>query len=79
MATITIRDVPDEVCEVLRCRAERAGQSLETYLRDRIVAIARRPATKAEAIEIIEATLARHPTLNASAESIVADIEADRR
>lgn len=79
MATVTIRDLPDELCEVLRRRAERAGQSLETYLRDQIVAVAQRPATKAEAIEMIEAWLARHPGLDVSAESIVADIDADRR
>jgi plasmid stability protein len=79
MATITIRDVPDEVCEALRRRAQRAGQSLESYLRDQIVTSARRPATKAEAIEMIEARLARYPRLDVSAESIVADIEAERR
>jgi hypothetical protein len=78
VATIQIREVPEEAYEVLRRRARRAGQSMQAYMRDQVVALASRP-TKAEALETIEATLARTGGLGLSAEEIVADIHADRR
>ena len=74
MATIQIREVPEESYEVLRRRARRAGQSMQAYLRGEIVAIAARP-TKSEAIEMIEATLGTDPTVT----SILADLAAERR
>ena len=42
MRTITIRDVPDEVCDELTARAARRGQSMQEYLRDELIARARR-------------------------------------
>ncbi|MFT4188292.1 MAG: hypothetical protein QM621_06880 [Aeromicrobium sp.] len=38
MPTIQIPNVPDETHTVLRQRAERAGQSLQDYVRDQLVA-----------------------------------------
>ncbi|MBA3489356.1 MAG: antitoxin, partial [Longispora sp.] len=34
MATIQVRDLPEEVAETFRSRAERQGQSLQTYMRE---------------------------------------------
>ena len=48
--------MPEELYEVLRRRARRAGQSMQAYIRDQLVALAVRP-TKEEAIERIEAVL----------------------
>jgi antitoxin FitA len=42
-ASITIRDVPDEAHAELAARAALAGQSLQEYLRSRLVEITRRP------------------------------------
>lgn len=78
MATIQVREIPDEHYEVLRRRARRAGQSMQAYMRGQIVALAARP-TKEEAIEEIEAVKRLLPAGEPSVASIVADIAADRR
>jgi len=43
MASITIRDVPDETRDELAARAARSGRSLQEYLRAQLVDLARRP------------------------------------
>jgi plasmid stability protein len=42
--SMTIHDVPDETRVELAARAARAGQSLEEYVRGRLVALAQRPS-----------------------------------
>jgi antitoxin FitA len=78
VATIQIREIPEESYEVLRRRARRAGQSMQAYMRDEIVAIAARP-TKGEAIAMIEAILGQSggpdPTIN----SVLDDLATERR
>ena len=37
MATIQIKNVPDDVHKEMRRRADRAGQSLQSYLLDRLI------------------------------------------
>lgn len=74
---ITVRDVPDEVRDELAARAARSGQSLQEYLRGRLVEMAARPAVSdviARARTRVQATGAR-----AGAESILAARDADRR
>jgi antitoxin FitA len=46
MTTITIRDVPDETHAELAARAALAGQSLQEYLRAKLVEVAERPDAK---------------------------------
>ena len=43
MSAIQVRDVPDDVVDVLKRRAERSGMSLTEYLRGELNRIARRP------------------------------------
>jgi antitoxin FitA len=43
MPSVQIKDVPDDVHAVLRRRAAAAGQSLQEYLRARLIAEARQP------------------------------------
>jgi plasmid stability protein len=43
MPSVQIKDVPDDVHAVLRQRAAAAHQSLQEYLRSRLIAEARRP------------------------------------
>lgn len=57
MATIQVRDVPDDVAEVLRRRAEAAGRSLQSYMREQIIALAQR-RDRAEVLAVIEQVLA---------------------
>jgi plasmid stability protein len=78
MATIQVREVPEELYEVLRRRARRAGQSMQAYMHDQLVALARRP-TKEEAIEEIEAVLSRVSGKDPTAASIAGDLAAERR
>ncbi len=78
MATIQVREVPEEHYEVLRRRARRAGQSMQAYMRGQIVGLAAQP-TKNEAIEEIEAVLRLLSAREPSVASIVADVAADRR
>lgn len=78
MATIQVREVPEDLYEVLRRRARRAGQSLQAYMRDQVVALAGRP-TKEEAIEEIEAVLSRVSGEDPTAASIAGDLAAERR
>ncbi|MGH3193443.1 MAG: FitA-like ribbon-helix-helix domain-containing protein [Streptosporangiaceae bacterium] len=78
MATIQVREVPEELYEVLRRRARRAGQSMQAYMRDQLLMLAGRP-TKEEATEEIEAALERARASEPTATSIIADLAAERR
>jgi antitoxin FitA len=69
MATIQIRDVPDDVAETFKRRANLAGKSLQSYMRDYLIEAANR-RDKAEVMAIIEQTLAGSPTPGASRETI---------
>ncbi len=69
MATIQVKDVPDDVAETLRRRAAEAGQSLQSYMRQQLIDSARQ-RTKSEYVRIIEETLASKETPGATAESI---------
>ncbi|GAA3433851.1 antitoxin VapB1 [Kutzneria kofuensis] len=57
VATIQIRDLPDDTYRTIRLRAESAGQSIQAYMRDQVIAMAAKK-TKQEVIAIIEAGLA---------------------
>jgi len=78
MATIQVREVPEDLYEVLRRRARRAGQSMQAYMHDQLVELARRP-TKEEAIEEIEAVLSRVSGEEPAAASMAGDLAAERR
>jgi antitoxin FitA len=69
MATIQVRDVPDEVAEVYRRRAAAAGRSLQSYMREQLIEGARR-RDKAEVMAIVARTLAEDPGPGLSAETI---------
>ncbi|MGV9673703.1 FitA-like ribbon-helix-helix domain-containing protein [Nocardia sp. NPDC003482] len=71
MATIQIRDVPDEDAEVLRRRADALGMSLQAYMRQELIAMARR-RTKAEALAAVRDALERDTGTGADGESILA-------
>ena len=78
MATIQVREVPEELYEVLRRRARRAGQSMQSYMREQLLALAGRP-TKEEAIEEIETVLERARTTEPTTASVAAALAAERR
>lgn len=74
MATIQIRDLPEDVAEVLRHRAEAAGRSLQSYMRDQLIAMARR-RDKAEIMAAMEQTLAADPGPGVSADTITSALD----
>ena len=78
MATIQVRELPEESYEVLRRRARHARQSIQAYMRDQLIALAGRP-TKEESLAAIEAVLGRVDGDEPSAVSVVDDLAADRR
>lgn len=75
--TITIRDVPEKVRDELAARAARAGQSLQEYLRGRLVESVSRPALA----DVFARARARvnETGLRVDAESILSARDADRR
>lgn len=78
MATIQIRDVPEEAYEVLRRRARAEGRSIQTYMRERVIELAAAPA-KAELADAIEQALAEHGGGLGDGARIAEDVAADRR
>ncbi|MGY1741183.1 MULTISPECIES: FitA-like ribbon-helix-helix domain-containing protein [unclassified Blastococcus] len=75
--SMTIRDVPDETRAELAARAARAGQSLQEYVRARLVELARRPSP-AELWDRVEHRLLATRT-HLSAEEIARLRDDDRR
>jgi plasmid stability protein len=78
MATIQIRDIPEDAYAVIRGRARADGRSLQSYLRDHLIDLARHPSA-GEALLTLDAVLAAHDTPGATHESILTDLAADRR
>jgi len=70
MATIQIRDIPEDAYETIRRRARAAGQSIQAYMRDQVIDLASR-RTKEEVFAAVNATLAKRTTPGPTRESIV--------
>ncbi len=78
MATIQIRDIPEEDYEKIRTRARAEGKSIQAYMRDEVVRLASR-RTKREAFEAVCAALAADTGSGVTVESILDAKDADRR
>jgi plasmid stability protein len=78
MATIQIREIPEDAYEVIRKRARASGRSIQSYMRDVVVDFAYQPTT-AEVLVELESLHAASGTPGATRESILADLTADRR
>jgi plasmid stability protein len=79
MATIQIRDVPSDAYEALRERARMAGQSLQAYMRDRVVEMARLQTRRAEMFAEFDAILAADRGTGVRTEDVLADLDEIRR
>jgi antitoxin FitA len=77
MATIQIREIPDEAYETLRRLAKAEGKSLQSYMRDHVVEMARK-ANKAAKFAAYEQILAKYPPTNLSTQSILDAIDEGR-
>lgn len=78
MATIQVREIPEDAYEVIRKRARASGRSIQSYMRDVVVELASRPTTE-EILALIEEVHAGSDSPGATHESILADLDADRR
>jgi plasmid stability protein len=78
MATIQIRDVPEDAYETLRRRARAEGKSIQAYMRGQVIELAGRRAA-AEAFAEIEAGLARDEGAGVTVEQILDDLDELRR
>jgi plasmid stability protein len=70
MPSVQIKNVPQDVHRVLRRRAAESGQSLQEYLRARLVAEARQPT--------LEEVLARASKRRGGSASLAAGVKAVR-
>ena len=71
---LQIRDVPDEILDVLRGRAEREGMSLSAYALRLLRREAERPTMK----EVLDRAASRGGGVRLTGEEIVEIIHADR-
>jgi len=71
---VQVRDMPEDVVDTLKARAEARGQSLSAYLRDLLTQEARMPL-----IEEVMAQIAQDEPIDYTVEDIRAYIEEDRR
>jgi antitoxin FitA len=69
MATIQVRDVPEDVARTYRRRAQASGKSLQSYMREQLIAMARR-RDKAEVMAAVEQALERDPAAGLSEDTI---------
>lgn len=70
MATIQIREIPEDVYEVIRARARASGRSIQSYMRDVVVDVASRPTTD-EALAVMEDVRAASPSPGATRASVL--------
>ena len=77
MASITIRDVPEDVRAELAARAARGGRSMQEYLRLQLVELAATPDVEDVLTRIRERKQRTSSTLSVT--EIVSGVRADRR
>jgi antitoxin FitA len=79
VATIQIRDIPDDVHEELRRKARAEGKSLQSYMRDWVVERTRSDARRAMVLAEMEEILRADGGLGLSIEEILKARDAARR
>jgi plasmid stability protein len=79
VATIQIRDIPDDVHEELRRKAHAEGKSLQSYMRDWVVERTRSDARRAMVLAEMEEILRADGGLGLSIEEILKARDAARR
>jgi antitoxin FitA len=77
MASITIRNVPDDVRDELAARAAATGRSLQEHLRAELIALAGRPSVDVWLAGVRDRKRVTDTRLPATV--IVGDLAADRR
>ena len=79
MATIQIRDIPDDVHEALQRQAREAGQSLQAFMRQQIVELTRSRARRAAVLDEMREIAKADRGAGFSVEQILEARDAERR
>jgi plasmid stability protein len=77
MATIQIRNVPEDDYDALRTAAKAEGKSLQSYMREQATVMARR-AKKRAAVEAVQEAWERTPGRGLTRDEIVTEVRAMR-
>ncbi|CAN5840133.1 hypothetical protein BH23ACT12_BH23ACT12_09140 [soil metagenome] len=77
MASVTVRDLPDDAHEALASRAALTGRSLQEYLRAQLIELARRPDAEVLLAQVRQRKARTGSQLHAHA--ILQHLDADRR
>jgi len=78
VATIQIREIPEDAYEVIRKRARAKGRSIQSYMREVVIDFAYLPTTEEVLVEL-ESVHASSDSPGSTRASILADLAADRR
>jgi hypothetical protein len=78
VATIQIRDIPDEVHEELQRQAREAGQSLQAFMRQWVVQGTRDRLRRAAVLEELEEIMRRDGGTGVTRQQILDDLDAVR-
>jgi plasmid stability protein len=73
MATIQVRELPEETYEIIRKRARARGMSIQAYMRERVIEWESRP-TKAELLASVDEILESADTPGGSPEQNLRDL-----
>jgi plasmid stability protein len=79
VATIQIRDIPDDVHERLQQRARQAGPSLQAYMCQWVVDRTRSEDRRAAVLAELEDTMRRDGGSGVTTQQILDDLDDDRR
>jgi antitoxin FitA len=79
VATIQVRDIPDDVHEELQRQAREAGQSLQAYMRQWVVQGTRDRLRRAAVLEELEELIGRDGGTGVTRQQILDDLDDDRR
>jgi antitoxin FitA len=79
MATIQVRDIPDDVHDELQRQARAAGQSLQAFMRQQIVEQTRSRARRAAVLAEWEDVLQADGGTGVTTAQILEDLDAERR
>lgn len=77
MATIQVRDLPEETYETIRQRARARGQSIQVYVREKMIEHAASP-TADDIWDTVDQIRAADPHPGPSSQQIVDDVRAIR-
>lgn len=79
MATLSIRNIPDDVRDRLRIRAAKAGRSLEAELRLIVTEAAREEASASDGLLALREHMRQWRAANPDAPGVVDELIAERR